>query len=67
VSIPFPGTSASRADWTAHRDVVRVWRVVITFAAAWVTAINLAFFTAVLREFAPEFLSTITRVISGGG
>jgi hypothetical protein len=43
---------------------MRVWRTVIGLAIAWVTAINVAFLAAVVKEFAPELFGTIMRVLS---
>ena len=64
MSSSFIGGSVARADWQAHQAVIRVWRIVIGVAIAWVTMINVAFFSAVLREFAPELLGTILRFLS---
>jgi hypothetical protein len=67
VSRSLPGTPANRADWIAHRLIIRVWHTMTGLGAVWLVAINVAFFTAVLREFAPELLATVTRVLARGG
>ena len=63
VTSSFIGGSAARADWQAHQAVIRVRRIVIGLAIAWVAVINVTFFSTVLREFAPELLSTIMQVL----
>jgi hypothetical protein len=66
VSSSFSRASAGRADRRAHRLIVRVFNFVVVIAAAWMIAINAAFYVAVIREFAPELFGTITRLLARG-
>jgi len=43
-----------------------VFNFVVVIAAAWMIAINAAFYVAVIREFAPELFGTITRLLALG-
>jgi hypothetical protein len=66
VNSSFSTASAGRADWRAHRLIVRVFNFVIVIAATWMIAINAGFYLAIIREFAPELFGTISRLLSLG-
>jgi hypothetical protein len=57
----------SREDWRAHLTILRVFDTVVSIGSVWMLAINVAFYAAVTREFAPELLATIGRLLERGG
>ena len=63
----FSRQSTTRADWRAHLTILRVLNTVIAIGSIWMLAVNLAFYSAVAREFAPELLATLGRVLVRGG
>ncbi|MFN0072781.1 MAG: hypothetical protein ACKVVP_14955 [Chloroflexota bacterium] len=46
---------------------MRIFSTVVGLAIGWIVAINAAFYLAVLREFAPELVQTMLRVIARSG
>jgi hypothetical protein len=67
VTASFSRQPTSRADWRAHVTILRVFNTVVAIGSVWMLAVNLAFYSAVAREFAPELLATIGRVLVRGG